>query len=47
MQECIPLLVNPNLKIRSSIENLVLNASDYRILEETQNLQENTAGGQY
>ena len=38
--------VNPNLKIRSSIENLRNNASDYKFLE-VQDLQENTAGGQY
>ena len=47
MQEFILQLVNPNLKIRSSFENLPNNASDYKFLEEVQDLQENTAGGQY
>lgn len=41
------LLVNPNLKIRSSFENLIHNASNHRILEEIQNFEENTAGKQY
>lgn len=41
------LLVNPNLKFRGSFENLIHNASNYRILEEIQNFEENTAGKQY